>query len=124
MNISQLKNTTGWIISGLIAAVLLINAGLKLSLNPGMVKLLSSWGLGDQVIALGVGELISCVLFLIPRTLPVGALLLSSILGGAIATHLQHADAFGIPATALLLVWVAAYMRNPEIFRRIIPMSE
>lgn len=64
-----------------------------------------------------MGELVSAVLFLIPRTTSLGVLLLSAYLGGAIVTHMQNGEPYFGPAVLLLLVWVAGYFRHPELLQ-------
>jgi hypothetical protein len=67
---------------------------LQLSGAKQVQELFELWGLADWTIIIGLGELASTVLFLIPRTAVVGTLLLSAYLGGAIVTHMQRAESF------------------------------
>jgi hypothetical protein len=69
------------------------------------------------MLLIGIGELVSALLFLIPQTNSLGLLLLSSYLGGAIVTHMQHGQPFFAPAILLLLVWIAGYLRHPEVLQ-------
>jgi len=71
-------------------------------------------GIG-KLMLIGMGELIAAILFLIPRTSSLGVLLLSAHLGGAIVTHMSNAEMFIPQIVMLLLVWVANYLRNPEM---------
>lgn len=101
--------------SGLITALLLFSAFGKLMM-PEMVEMMAKFGLGDWVKIIAVGELVSAVLFIIPKTSSLGVLLLSAHLGGAIATHMGNGEPFVMQTVILLLIWVANYLRNPEMF--------
>jgi len=84
-----------------------------------MAKEFVKYGLEGKLGLIAAGEIISALLFLIPRTGPLGVLLLSGHMGGAIATHMEHGESYIVQAVILLLVWVAAFIRFPEMFRRL-----
>ena len=46
-----------------------------------------------------------------------GVLLLSGYMGGAIATHMQHGESYIGPSIFLALIWVAGYLRHPELLQ-------
>jgi hypothetical protein len=110
----------GWVLSGLLGALLLFSAAMKLSAAPPAVEGFSKFGLKDWMLIIGVGELVSTLLFLVPRTAVPGTLLLSSYLGGAIVTHMQHGESIVGPSVFLVALWVAAGLRVPELFRTVI----
>jgi len=92
----------------------------KILLSAHAAEMGASFGLSAAAYRmLGVIELSSMVLFLIPRTGMLGLLLLSSYLGGAIATHLQHQQDIMFPAILESLIWIAACLRFPELTQRI-----
>ena len=68
---------------------------------------------------IGVVELISVILFIIPRTAVLGTLLLAAYMGGAIATHLEHGQSIVAPAVIAAFVWIVAVVRFPELRSRI-----
>ncbi len=104
-------------LSGLLALALGGSAIMKL-VGPAQVQdQFNKWGLGGWMRAIGVLELICTVLFLIPRTLAIGTLLLSAYLGGAMLTHLTHGEPPFAPAIVLAFVWILAYLKNPELFK-------
>src|SRR5262249_23739916 len=107
----------GWLISALLGALLLMSATMKLVQPQMVVETMGKWGLGSWILVIGAGELTSTLLFLVPRTFVLGLLLLSAYLGGAIVTHMQHDESFAGPAVFLVLLWVAAGLRWPELFR-------
>jgi hypothetical protein len=70
-----------------------------------------------SVVLIGVGELTSALLFAIPLTHSLGLLLLSSYMGGAIVTHMQHGEDYVVQSVILVLTWVAGFLRHPEVFQ-------
>ena len=115
------KNITGWILSGLLALVLISSASMKLIGGDEITKGAETMGLTATGLKLiGVIEVVSIILFLVPRTGILGTLLLAAYLGGAIVTHLEHGQPFIVPVMIQSLVWVTAFIRFPELNRRIL----
>jgi len=112
---SKTRKITAWILVGLMSALFIMSASMKLMGGAEMATNFAKWGLEGKLMLIGMGELIAVILFLIPRTSSLGVLLLSAHLGGAIATHMEHGEMFIPQAIMLLLVWVANYLRNPEM---------
>ena len=65
---------------------------------------------------IGVLEVILAVLFLIPRTGFLRAVLLTAYLGGATATHVRVGDAFWSPIVGGIAIWISYGLRRPEVF--------
>jgi hypothetical protein len=63
-------------------------------------------------------EIVSAVPFLISFTRSLGLLLVSSFLGGAIATHLPHGQPIYQPAFVFFLIWLGTWLRHPQILWR------
>lgn len=118
---------TGWTMSGLLIAFLLFDGAIKLV--PLQIVLDTSAQLGlpaDPTSAriLGVLTLLCTLLYAIPRTAVLGAILLTAYLGGAIATHFSA----GSPLFSHLLfgvylgifAWGGLWFRDPRI-RAMIP---
>jgi hypothetical protein len=81
---------TGRVLSGLAAAFLLFDAGLKISGLPEAVQGTTELGYQASVLLpLGILQLALLALYLIPRTAIIGAVLWTGYLGGAIATHVR-----------------------------------
>ena len=110
---------TGWVLSGLLAAAFIMSATFKLMGAAEVQEVAAKWGLTEWMTIIGIGELVSAVIFLIPRTLVPGTLLLSSYLGGAIVTHMQNDEPFVGAAVFLVVVWIAAVLRAPELLWRL-----
>lgn len=117
---TKMKQRVGWTITILIALLIAFSAFLKLSLNEMATTQAKSMGIDDTTYQIiGVIELVSLILFLIPRTGVVGSLLLIAYMGGAIATHLQHQQPFIVPVIIESLVWISAALRFPELVTRL-----
>lgn len=114
---SKTRKIINWIFVGLMSALFIMSATMKLMAGADAEIAVNfvKWGLEGKLMLIGMGELIAAILFLIPRTSSLGVLLLSAHLGGSIATHMEHGEMFIPQAIMLLLVWVANYLRNPEM---------
>ena len=68
---------------------------------------------------LGVIQLACLVVYLVPRTAPLGAVLWTGYLGGAIATHLRLDNPLLthvlFPVYVAALVWGGLYLRDPRV---------
>ena len=114
---SRGRRIAGWVLTGLLTASLLVSASGKLFGMAKVVEMMQKWGLGNHLLLIGVGELVSALLFAIPKTHSLGVLLLSSYMGGAIVTHMQHDEPFILQSVYLVLIWVAGYLRHPELLQ-------
>lgn len=108
------RKMTGWIMAGLLTAMLLFSAMGKFTM-PEMIDNFNQSGLGDWRVIIAFGEIISALLFLLPKTNIFGSLLLSSYFGGAILLHMATAQSIMVPTVILILVWIIAFIRNPEL---------
>jgi DoxX-like family len=111
------RRIAGWVLTGLLTASLLVSASGKLFGMAQVVEMMQKWGLGNHLLLIGAGELVSALLFAIPKTHSLGVLLLSAYMGGAIVTHMQHDEPFVIQSVYLALIWVAGYLRYPELLQ-------
>jgi uncharacterized membrane protein YphA (DoxX/SURF4 family) len=107
----------GWVLTVLLTALFVFSAVGKLLGVTQVVEAMQKWGLGDQRILIGVGELTSALLFLIPLTHSLGVLLLSAYMGGAIVTHMQHGESYVAQSVILALIWVTGFLRHSELLQ-------
>jgi hypothetical protein len=113
---STMRETTGSVLIFLGGLVLIGSAGAKFAHVPKVVTELGAFGFeGNRLMFIAALEVVSAVLFLVPRTRSFGLLLVSSFMGGAIATHLQHSQPFLQPSVVLFLLWLGVWLRHPEI---------
>jgi hypothetical protein len=117
---SKTKKISGWTLSGIILLLMAASAIDKISSSAHSLDMTHSFGITPAVYrVLGIIELTSVILFIIPRTGVLGLLLLSSYLGGAIATHLQHGQSVIFPAAIEALIWITALIRYPQLGRKL-----
>jgi hypothetical protein len=113
------------IMSGLPALFLLVDGSMKLVKPEPVVKATVELGYPESVIVpLGIVLLTCTVLYLIPRTAVLGAILLTGYLGGAVATHVRVAAvAFPIvfPIVIGVLLWGGLFLRD-ERLRALVPL--
>jgi sorbitol-specific phosphotransferase system component IIC len=121
---SKPRRISAWILTTLITLLFVFSAVAKLLGAAQVVDVFQKWGLGDRIVLIGIGELVSALLFFIPRTNSLGVLLLSGYMGGAIVTHMQHAEPFYGQSVLLLLIWIAGYLRHPELLQSFRTASE
>jgi uncharacterized membrane protein YphA (DoxX/SURF4 family) len=115
---SNTKRTIGWILTGLLGFFLLVVSGVPKFIDfPDKAKFFDHLGITAELApVVGIIEITITIIFLIPRTSFVGAILLTGYLGGAVWTHLRVGDAWFFPIVIGVLVWVALGLRQPAIF--------
>ncbi len=110
---------SGWIISGLAAAFLIMDGGIKvLQLAPAVEATVQLGYPAGVVMPLGVLLLACLAVYLIPRTAPIGAVLLTGYLGGAIATHVRvGSPLFSFVFTLIIgaLIWGGLALRDARV---------
>ena len=122
-------NKAGWIVSGLVIAFLLLDAVMKLIAIPQVLQAGEQIGFPGVSMARGLGLLLlACtLLYVLPRTSVLGALLVTAYLGGAVATHLR----LGSPLFSHVLfgvyvgiaMWAGLYLREPRL-RSLLPLVD
>lgn len=116
---SKARIWTGRILSGLVALFMLFDAVMKFVKPIQVVEGTTKLGYPESCITgLGVVLLVSTILYLIPRTSILGAILLTGYLGGAVATHVRvSAGWFNIlfPVVFGCLAWAGLYLRDHRL---------
>ncbi len=113
---------TGRVISAIPVLLLLMSAGMKLSKRPDVVDGFRMMGWPERLaLALAIVELACTVIYVVPQTAVLGAILLTAYLGGATATHVRISDAFHMPVGLGVLVWLGLYLREPRL-RALLPL--
>lgn len=108
----------GWVLSGLLAVFLcVVSASGKFIDFEGKTEMFDHLGWSTDVMAaIGVVEILIALLFLIPRTAFIAAILLTAYLGGAAATHVRVSDPFFFPILMGVVAWIALGLRDPRVF--------
>jgi hypothetical protein len=105
------------IVTALPVLVLLLSASMKLAHPPKVIDaFVNKFGYPEHsLVGIGLLELSCALLYAVPRTSVLGALLLTAYLGGAVATHVRVGDVFLMPVVVGVLVWIGMYLRDPRI---------
>lgn len=116
----------GYVISGLPSLFLLVDAIGKFVKPAPVVEGTLALGFPENVILpLGIILLISTVLYLIPQTSVLGAILLTGYLGGAVATHVRIGNPLLthtlFPVYLGVLIWLGLYLRDVRL-RALVPL--
>ena len=114
--VSRRARWTGRVLSGLAVLFLVLDSVLKVLRLPAALDASAELGYSsDATFGLGVVLLACLVLFVVPRTAPLGAVLLTGYLGGAVATHVRFGSpVFSIVFPLLLgaLLWGGLALRD------------
>ena len=117
--ISTKRLWTGRILSGLAALFCLMDGGMKLFKPPMVVQATLQLGYPESaIVGIGVVLLACTILYLIPRTAILGAVLLTGYLGGAVATNVRvSGPLFNIlfPVIFGCVVWGGLYLRDKRL---------
>jgi hypothetical protein len=116
----------GWVISGLVIAFMVFDAIGKLLVIAPVVEATRQLGYPlDLIRPLGIIALVCALLYALPRTAVLGAILLTAFLGGAVASHLRLADPlfshvlFGVYIGVIAWAWL--YLRDSRL-RALMPL--
>ncbi len=111
------KKWTGYVMAAVPSLLMLFSAFMKISHNPQAVDgFVNKNGFSEGVITpIGIVEVLCVVIFLIPRTAVLGAILATGYLGGAVLTHVRYGGSF-VPAIACgVLFWGSLFLRDPRV---------
>ena len=126
IGVSKANLWAGRIVSGLVAVFLLLDGGMKLAKPAFVVEATVRLGYPEStIVPIGVVLIVCTVLYLIPRTAVLGAILLTAYLGGAVATQIRAGEPVFSVVFAIVfgvLVWLGLYLRNPTL-RLLVPLS-
>jgi len=109
-------------ISVLVSLVFLMSAFMKLKGGAEVMQGMAHLGLPESLILpLAILEVSCVVIYLIPATSILGAILLTGYIGGAICTHLRVGDPFFIQIALGIFVWLGLYLRENRL-KALIPL--
>ncbi len=125
--VPRLQSRIGWVLTGLFALFMLgASVTPKLAMMPVAEETMAALGWPDgYALPIGVAELAFTLLFLVPRTALVGAILMTGLLGGAMATQIR----VGSPLFSHILfsvylgavMWGGLWLRDAAV-RRVLPL--
>jgi hypothetical protein len=116
---------TGRILSGLAVLFFLVDGAMKLWMPPVVVEANRQLGYPDSdIIGIGILLLICTLLYILPRTSVLGAILLTAYLGGAVASQLRASNGwFNVvfPVIFGTLVWSGLWLRDISV-QKLVPL--
>lgn len=126
----SVPSSRGWlwagrVLSALPVLMMLMSAVVKFMKPAAVVEtFISKLGYPENtLVPIGVLELACIVLYAIPQTAVLGAVLVTGYLGGAIATHVRVGDPFVSPLVLGVFAWAGLYLRD-ERLRALLPLRK
>lgn len=119
---------TGRVLSGLVIAFMIFDGGITVITFDFVAKGMTEFGLPlDYARPLGAVMLLCALLYALPRTSILGAVLLTGFLGGTIATHMPRPEPL-LPHIVIALVmgavvWAGLWLREPRL-RALVPLRQ
>jgi hypothetical protein len=120
--VSKTSLWAGRIITTLVVLFLLFDAVAKLMRIAPVLAAFTQLGFSTSLaVPIGAVLLLCTILYAIPPTSILGAILLAAYLGGATVTHLRAGQPFYFPIIFGVLLWGGLYLREPRL-RSLIPL--
>jgi hypothetical protein len=127
MNTSSRLSLVGRAVSALAIVFLTFDVAIKLVQLPVVGETLAQLGYAPELgLTIGLVELVCLVLYVVPRTAVLGAILWTAVLGGGIASHMRVESPlfshilFGVYLG--LFVWGGLYLRSARL-RELLPLT-
>ncbi|WP_138989670.1 DoxX family protein [Larkinella sp. C7] len=98
------------------SGMVILSGVMKLMGSADVVKTLTNAGVGPYIPMLGIMEIAFAGLFLYPKTMKLGFVLLCCYFAGAMAAELSHGGPLTGAVMVLVLVWIAAFLRDKTVF--------
>jgi len=121
--ISKKQLWAGRIISALPVLLLLFSGVMKIMKPPSVLQGFARYGYPEvQIVALGILEIACTLIYVIPQTSYLGAILMTGYLGGATASNARVGDPSYFATVILgVLVWGGLYLRDTRL-RALLPL--
>ncbi len=122
---SKIRLWTGYVFSALPVLFMTMSSAMKLSHAPMVIQGMAKIGMSVGVVTIiGIVELLCVVIYLVPVTAVLGAVLVTGYLGGAIMVHVSAGEAkFITPLLLGMMAWGGLYMRDERI-RALLPLRK
>jgi hypothetical protein len=122
---STMRRWAGWLTSAFAVLFLILDGVLKALQVAPATEATAQLGYPERLtFGIGILELACLVVYLAPRTAPLGAILLTGYLGGAIATHVRlGSPLFSVvfPIIIGALLWGGLFLRDARL-RVLLPL--
>ncbi len=122
---SRARLWTGRILWVLAVPFLLLDAGIHIANIPAVVEASQQLGIPPHVMpAVGLVQLACLILYVIPRTAPLGAVLLTGYLGGAVATNVLAEMPYWFALMIGAFVWGAVWCFDARVRNLLAPRAK
>jgi hypothetical protein len=123
LRVSKTALWSGWILSAIPVLLLVMSGTMKLLRVPQVAEGFKSLGWPEEyAFGLGILEVGCALVYVIPQTSVLGAILVTGYLGGAIATHVRLGQFGIVPQIGLgVFVWLGLYLRDRRL-RALVPL--
>ena len=113
MKYFTLKNL-GWVFTILCSFLFIMSGVSKVTGTEEMIQNFTAMNMLPYLTLVGIGEIIGVILLLYPRTSVYGALVLSTIMAGAVTLHLSYFGGanMGLPVALGLVAWTGHLLRT------------
>lgn len=117
----------GRVITALVIVFLLGDAATALLTPEELAPQMAETGFPEVMIRpVGIIALVAAILYAVPRTAVLGAILVTGFVGGAIAIHFRLGEMTAAPqllcAGIGVLAWAGLWLRNPQV-RALLPLG-
>ena len=125
---SSVSKTTLWIgrvMSALPVLLVLFGSVMKLMKTASVMEGFARAGVPERlIIPVGIIELVCVIVYVIPQTAVLGAILMTGLLGGATITTLRVADpTYPLPVVLGMLAWGGLFLRDTRL-RELLPIRK
>ena len=119
---SRRARTVSWIVTALVLLFLAFDITIKLMMSPEAIQGTQELGYPAGIVRpLAYLQLILLVLYMVPRTAPLGAILWTGYLGGAVATHVRLENPLFsyilFPTYVAAFLWLGLWLRDERVRR-------
>jgi hypothetical protein len=115
-----MRAKVGWVLSVLPSILLIFSGVNKVMSSEEALQGIQQFGINpDHLKTLGLVEILITLIYLVPRTSFIGAILITGWMGGAIFTHLRVGDSFLMQMIIPILVWIGFGLRH---YNEILPL--
>jgi hypothetical protein len=120
--VPKVTRWVGYVLSVLPCLMLFFSGGMKLAHPPDLDQGFEHLGIPvSHALGLGIVEIISTVVYLVPRTAVLGAILLTGYLGGAIQAHVRLGEPFVVQFLLGVALWGGLFLRDTRL-RALLPI--
>lgn len=124
LGVSKTRLWIGLLLSALPVLVMIASAGMKLTKPAGLAEGFAHLGWSvETATGLAILELACVVIYIIPQTAVLGAILVTGYLGGATATHVRIGDPYFLQPLLGVFAWLGLYLRDPRL-HAILPLRK